>query len=263
MTPPPMQVEVLSIAPNKRELGKLFKKEAGAVAAALEGMCEGERTPYGTGRAAPAIVWRRGEGKGRGRVTPCAFAAAAGAKSSATPEAGPVAHHPPSPPSETALAMKAELEAGRPVALAVEGKEVQIQPGYVDIKKETKRMSGRRAGGRTLCCQPRLQGAPACPRACCTGHGWRQPSAGSESKWGRWPGPLLILPMPPPPVNCPCCRRNFTPGVIEPSFGIGRLLYCLFEHSYYAREGDEQRAVFAFPPQVRGQYGCGCVSVGG
>lgn len=38
--------------------------------------------------------------------------------------------------------------------------------------------------------------------------------------------------------------RNFTPSVIEPSFGIGRIIYCVFEHSYYTREGDETRAVF-------------------
>lgn len=38
--------------------------------------------------------------------------------------------------------------------------------------------------------------------------------------------------------------KNITPSVIEPSFGIGRIIYCLFEHSYYAREGDEQRTVF-------------------
>jgi glycyl-tRNA synthetase (class II) len=30
--------------------------------------------------------------------------------------------------------------------------------------------------------------------------------------------------------------RNFIPSVIEPSFGIGRILYCVFEHSYYTRE---------------------------
>jgi len=30
--------------------------------------------------------------------------------------------------------------------------------------------------------------------------------------------------------------RNFVPSVIEPSFGIGRILYCVFEHSYYTRE---------------------------
>jgi hypothetical protein len=30
--------------------------------------------------------------------------------------------------------------------------------------------------------------------------------------------------------------RNFTPGVIEPSFGIGRIIYCVFEHNFYNRE---------------------------
>eukprot|EP00177_Eucheuma_denticulatum_P001841 GFKZ01003286.1.p1 GENE.GFKZ01003286.1~~GFKZ01003286.1.p1 ORF type:complete len:687 (-),score=120.26 GFKZ01003286.1:257-2317(-) len=33
--------------------------------------------------------------------------------------------------------------------------------------------------------------------------------------------------------------RNFYPSVIEPSFGIGRLLYCLWEHCYYVREGGD------------------------
>lgn len=37
-------------------------------------------------------------------------------------------------------------------------------------------------------------------------------------------------------------------GVIEPSFGIGRIIYCLYEHSYYTRDGDEQRSVFKFTP---------------
>lgn len=30
--------------------------------------------------------------------------------------------------------------------------------------------------------------------------------------------------------------RNYVPSVIEPSFGIGRILYCIFEHSFYTRE---------------------------
>eukprot|EP00239_Pterosperma_sp_CCMP1384_P001339 CAMPEP_0197849318 /NCGR_PEP_ID=MMETSP1438-20131217/11632_1 /TAXON_ID=1461541 /ORGANISM="Pterosperma sp., Strain CCMP1384" /LENGTH=694 /DNA_ID=CAMNT_0043461941 /DNA_START=107 /DNA_END=2191 /DNA_ORIENTATION=- len=42
--------------------------------------------------------------------------------------------------------------------------------------------------------------------------------------------------------------KTFTPGVIEPSFGIGRIIYCLYEHCYYTREGDEQRTVFKFSP---------------
>lgn len=48
------------------------------------------------------------------------------------------------------------------------------------------------------------------------------------------------------PEAVPC--RNFTPSVIEPSFGIGRILYCMFEHTYYTRKEDEKRTVFAFTP---------------
>lgn len=50
----------------------------------------------------------------------------------------------------------------------------------------------------------------------------------------------------------PGCRpgRSFIPSVVEPSFGIGRIMYCMFEHAYYAREQDAQRTVFAFTPVV-------------
>lgn len=44
--------------------------------------------------------------------------------------------------------------------------------------------------------------------------------------------------------------RAFTPSVVEPSFGIGRILYCLFEHSFFMREDDEKRAVLSFTPVV-------------
>ncbi|RDW61897.1 glycine--tRNA ligase [Aspergillus mulundensis] len=44
--------------------------------------------------------------------------------------------------------------------------------------------------------------------------------------------------------------REYTPNVIEPSFGIGRILYSLMEHVYYYREGDEARGVLAFPPVI-------------
>jgi glycyl-tRNA synthetase len=37
--------------------------------------------------------------------------------------------------------------------------------------------------------------------------------------------------------------REYTPNVIEPSFGIGRILYCLIEHVYWHREEDEARGV--------------------
>ncbi|CAJ0911912.1 15849_t:CDS:2, partial [Entrophospora sp. SA101] len=44
--------------------------------------------------------------------------------------------------------------------------------------------------------------------------------------------------------------REYTPNVIEPSFGIGRILYSLIEHVFWTREGDEQRSVLSFPPRV-------------
>ncbi|KAH7116990.1 glycyl-tRNA synthetase-like protein [Dendryphion nanum] len=44
--------------------------------------------------------------------------------------------------------------------------------------------------------------------------------------------------------------REYTPNVIEPSFGIGRIVYALCEHSYWSREGDEARGVLSFLPPV-------------
>jgi len=44
--------------------------------------------------------------------------------------------------------------------------------------------------------------------------------------------------------------RTITPGVIEPSFGIGRILYSVLEHAYWHRENDEQRAVLSLPPAI-------------
>lgn len=37
--------------------------------------------------------------------------------------------------------------------------------------------------------------------------------------------------------------REYTPNVIEPSFGIGRILYSLMEHVYWSRAEDEARGV--------------------
>jgi glycyl-tRNA synthetase len=48
--------------------------------------------------------------------------------------------------------------------------------------------------------------------------------------------------------------REYTPNVIEPSFGIGRILYSLLEHTYWTRAasegGDEARGVLSFPPTI-------------
>ncbi|XP_029314059.1 glycine--tRNA ligase-like [Cottoperca gobio] len=44
--------------------------------------------------------------------------------------------------------------------------------------------------------------------------------------------------------------EEIVPNVIEPSFGIGRIMYSIFEHSFRIRQGDEQRTYFSFPPTV-------------
>ncbi|XP_014206733.1 glycine--tRNA ligase [Copidosoma floridanum] len=44
--------------------------------------------------------------------------------------------------------------------------------------------------------------------------------------------------------------EEFVPSVIEPSFGIGRIMYAVFEHNFKMRDGDEQRRYFSLPPVV-------------
>lgn len=52
--------------------------------------------------------------------------------------------------------------------------------------------------------------------------------------------------------------KNFVPSVIEPSFGIGRIIYCLMEQTYWIREGEEDssdnqklaRSVLSLPPAI-------------
>lgn len=43
-------------------------------------------------------------------------------------------------------------------------------------------------------------------------------------------------------------EEKFTPSVIEPSFGIGRILYSIFEHAFKMR--DEKRTYFSLPPRI-------------
>ncbi|TDH74440.1 hypothetical protein CCR75_006350 [Bremia lactucae] len=45
-------------------------------------------------------------------------------------------------------------------------------------------------------------------------------------------------------------EEKFVPSVIEPSFGIGRLLTAVFEHSFSIREGDEKRGIMSFSPLI-------------
>ncbi|PFX20012.1 Glycine--tRNA ligase [Stylophora pistillata] len=44
--------------------------------------------------------------------------------------------------------------------------------------------------------------------------------------------------------------RDVEPHVIEPSFGVGRIMYAVLEHNFRIREGDEQRTWLSLPPAV-------------
>lgn len=44
--------------------------------------------------------------------------------------------------------------------------------------------------------------------------------------------------------------EEIIPNVIEPSFGVGRILYSLLEHRFNMRDGDEQRCYISLPPVV-------------
>ena len=56
--------------------------------------------------------------------------------------------------------------------------------------------------------------------------------------------------------------EDFVPSVIEPSFGIGRVMYAVFEHTYRKRDNDDQRTYFALPP-VLAPYKCSILPLSG
>ncbi|XP_067928852.1 glycine--tRNA ligase-like isoform X2 [Watersipora subatra] len=56
--------------------------------------------------------------------------------------------------------------------------------------------------------------------------------------------------------------EEIIPSVIEPAFGIGRIMYSLFEHSFREREGDEQRTYLSLPPSVA-PYKCSVLPLSG
>ena len=41
--------------------------------------------------------------------------------------------------------------------------------------------------------------------------------------------------------------REYVPNVIEPSFGIGRIMYSILEHSFWSRPNDKARSVLTLP----------------
>lgn len=44
--------------------------------------------------------------------------------------------------------------------------------------------------------------------------------------------------------------EEIIPNVIEPSFGIGRIMYALLEHSFRKRDGDDGNSYFALSPLI-------------
>ena len=44
--------------------------------------------------------------------------------------------------------------------------------------------------------------------------------------------------------------REYIPNVIEPSFGLGRIIYCIFDHCFQVRADNEARTFFSFPLQI-------------
>jgi len=45
-------------------------------------------------------------------------------------------------------------------------------------------------------------------------------------------------------------EEKYVPHVIEPSFGLGRIMYCIFEHCFKVRPQDAKRTYFEFPLSV-------------
>lgn len=45
-------------------------------------------------------------------------------------------------------------------------------------------------------------------------------------------------------------EEKYIPSVIEPSFGIGRIVYCIFEHCFKIRPHEASRTYFTFPPLI-------------
>ena len=44
--------------------------------------------------------------------------------------------------------------------------------------------------------------------------------------------------------------EDFYPHVVEPSYGVGRIMVSLLEHAYWERADDENRAVLSLPPLI-------------
>ena len=121
----PREEDVLTIIPNKKELGKLFKKDAMTISDALEALPECERC-WAVGAASDGVA------RGAALRRPCGQAT--------HPVAAPCRR---APVAGDALEMQAKLAAGQSAPLQAGDQVFEMQPGYVEIKKERKRLTGR------------------------------------------------------------------------------------------------------------------------
>lgn len=108
--------------------------------------------------------------------------------------------------NEDAEAFEANLKTGK-AAITEEGKTFEVTPDMVEIVRQQKTEHGTSLGSVPLVL---------------------------SSFFMHFVFKLCLYTL---------TERKFVPHVIEPSFGLGRIIYALLEHSFDCREGDEQRQV--------------------
>lgn len=201
------------MTPNKKELGLAYKRDAKAVADALEALGEEDAMCLKV-RAAPSLRWALGStrqavvlGQAGGRLQ--ALSKAPGARNVSRLIANQSANmnRCRSPP-------QSDLDAGKPGKVVVDGKALEVRTWLTSAVCISRPCAVRlspalllRALSSALRLTPLLQTNQV-----------TAPMVEIKRQQKRLAG------------------RNFIPSVIEPSFGIGRILYCVFEHSYYTRE---------------------------
>ena len=249
----PQVVTVTTLTPNRKEIGKAFKKDAKVPSPHTKHAhllaCNGAHFLYTMTFLAlkqssslltsmPSVA----NGTGRSMARHGSRVCRTNRSSNQVNDESSVVHQ----AVETALAAlseddlkcyQADLERDGQFKLG----EHLVTSAMVDIKPEQKKLSGRcNAASVLLMHACALIGIALCS--------WCAPVQ-------RWRRAMHSLPSA---IACCVCQakpadgtnrhlmrhmrvhRNFTPSVIEPSFGIGRILYCMFEHTFYARPDDAQ-----------------------